>query len=668
MAHIKSERMLQSSNIFRKVFAVFEQRKCAAILLFLIILSVLEAYRVIDIHPSSLIISYLFLIVYVSFIRGVLFGVIIVLVALVSINYSMFVLHELPGDISHMLINSLFYSALFPLAALSLGSCMRNIKNSYEAALQKNKEMYQLLVENQNDLIVKVDASGRFLYASPSYCKLFDKTESELLGSHFIPLVHEEDREKTDAAVKKLYEPPYACYVEQRALTKEGWRWISWIGKAVLDERHTVVSIIASGRDITSQKLSELELNRANIILKAQQEAAVDGILVVDKDRKVISYNRRFLELWGIPEQVMEFLDSNVLIEFVKSNIINSEEFTRRVMELYTNPTEYSNEKIYLTNGRILDRYSSPILSSDRESYGRVWFFRDITEQEETDSALRSSVEQIDKLLKEMMEYDQLKSEFFSNISHEFRTPINVILGTLQLIELKHISQSAPISSDMLKKHTKIMKQNCYRLLKLTNNLIDVTKLEAGYFEINLNNYNIVQVVEDITLSVDEYIENMGITLEFDTNTEEMIMAIDADMIERIMLNLLSNAIKFTPRGGTIAVHVKSKGESIDISVRDTGAGIPADRINIIFERFRQVNSSLTRNHEGSGIGLSLVKNLVKLHGGEIRVSSQYGEGTEFLITLPVRLVNKENAVCHLPSKKDDHVQRISLEFSDIYS
>lgn len=272
------------------------------------------------------------------------------------------------------------------------------------------------------------------------------------------------------------------------------------------------------------------------------------------------------------------------------------------------------------------------------------------------------------RLVQEAMEYDKLKSEFFSNISHEFRTPINVILGTLQLMELESSSANALIMGEKAKHHFKIMKQNCYRLLRLTNNLIDMTKIESGFFELNLHNHNIIQVVEDITMSVADYVRHKGLELIFDTDTEEIMMSVDADKIEKILLNLLSNAVKFSKPGGEISVNIKSCSDMVIITVKDNGIGIPEEKLGIIFERFRQVDSSLTRNYEGSGIGLSLVKNLVELHGGRILVSSEYGKGSEFSIELPITVMDENIPVPAKPSNEEDYLQRIIIEFSDLYA
>ena len=167
------------------------------------------------------------------------------------------------------------------------------------------------------------------------------------------------------------------------------------------------------------------------------------------------------------------------------------------------------------------------------------------------------------------------------------------------------------------------MKQNCYRLLRLVNNLIDITKIDSGFMELNLKNVNIIEVVENITLSTAEYIESKSRTIIFDTDIEEKIMAIDPEQMERVILNLISNATKFTSPGDTIEVTIYDKDKYILISIKDTGIGIPQDKLDSIFERFKQVDPLLSRRSEGSGIGLSLVKSLVEMHNGNISCKKQ---------------------------------------------
>lgn len=271
------------------------------------------------------------------------------------------------------------------------------------------------------------------------------------------------------------------------------------------------------------------------------------------------------------------------------------------------------------------------------------------------------------ELLDQSLEFNKLVTEFFANVSHELRTPLNVIFSAIQLLELHNNSKIQDVNSKSRAKYYDMVKQNCFRLLRLINNLIDLSKINSGFMNIRLENHNIVNIIESITLSVADYVKGKNIELIFDTEVEEKIMACDADKIERIILNLLSNAIKFTKPGDKIMVSVFDRNEKILISVKDSGIGIPKEKLDIIFERFEQVESSLSQNKYGSGIGLSLVKSFVEMQEGKIDIKSEVGIGTEFLIELPVKLTEKNY------DYKDDinnegRVERINIEFSDIYS
>ena len=236
---------------------------------------------------------------------------------------------------------------------------------------------------------------------------------------------------------------------------------------------------------------------------------------------------------------------------------------------------------------------------------------------------------------------------------------------------LDTIFKSSHIYESMkdINKYRGIIRQNCYRLIRLISNLIDITKLDAGYLQADFRNDNIVKVVEDITLSVVKYIEYENLSLTFDTEKEEIIMAFDPEKIERSILNLLSNAVKFTPKGGCIWVNIYEREDWVYISVKDTGIGIPDGMKDLIFERFVQVDKTSSRTREGSGIGLSLVKSLVYLHNGSISLESEEGAGSEFVIGIPKRAVSLEEKPkeYNLVSEKQN-INKINIEFSDIYS
>ena len=290
---------------------------------------------------------------------------------------------------------------------------------------------------------------------------------------------------------------------------------------------------------------------------------------------------------------------------------------------------------------------------------------RDMGPQKEINS-LKNNIMESEKRLSQSQEYNKFLTEFFSNISHELKTPLAIILGTIQLVSVLRKEEQCGIEKDKLNSYIGTMKQNTYRLIRLVNNLIDTSKYDSGHLNLKLRNYNIVSVVENICQSVNEFVNSKGIRMSFDTNEEEKVMAVDADQIERIVLNLLSNAVKFTDKGGEILVYFEDMVDFVRISVKDTGIGIPEDKQKIIFDRFGQVDRTFTRNREGSGIGLSMVKTLVELHGGSISVKSKIGEGSEFIVELPVKIIEEEEDDFSL--EFENKVDKINIEFSDIYT
>lgn len=274
------------------------------------------------------------------------------------------------------------------------------------------------------------------------------------------------------------------------------------------------------------------------------------------------------------------------------------------------------------------------------------------------------------KNLKHAVEIESLKSEFFANVSHEFKTPLNIILSTVQLVmNYIEINNEYP-DYNMFNKCLSNIKQNSYRLLKLANNLIDMSKIDGNFYSINMGNYNIVEVVENIVQSLAEYMKDNKRNIIFDTMEEEIITACDPDQIERIILNVLSNAMKFTSHGGNIYVdmEVNDRCNKVIIKISNDGEKINFEDRLRIFERFTQSESLLTRRAEGTGIGLTLVKSLVKLHNGEVYVNTEFEEGTQFCIELPIKKMKnfKNNNVREksIVSK----VEKFNIEFSDIYN
>lgn len=309
------------------------------------------------------------------------------------------------------------------------------------------------------------------------------------------------------------------------------------------------------------------------------------------------------------------------------------------------------------------DKETSVEVNTMRYEYEEGCFLsviRDITD--------RKKAEEINLVLQEREKEENLKNEFFANISHELKTPINVIYTATQLG--KSYLEKQDINSII--KYNQVIRKNCLRLIRIINNMIDITRIETGFFKPALRVENIVSLVENITQSVISHTDFKNINIVFDTEFEELYVNCDADLIERIMLNLFSNAVKYGKQNGNIEINIyKIENSYVKISVKDDGIGIPEDQLCKLFKKFEKVDKSMSRNTEGSGIGLAITKSFIEMQNGTISVKSKVNEGTEFIITLPI--VEGYDEVCaamvtNETKSESNIIEKTHIEFSDIYS
>ncbi len=259
----------------------------------------------------------------------------------------------------------------------------------------------------------------------------------------------------------------------------------------------------------------------------------------------------------------------------------------------------------------------------------------------------------------QLLALDRQKTEFFQNVSHEFRTPLTLMLGPLE----SAVEQEQGLSYEQ----AVVAQRNSRRLLRLVNQLLDLQRLDAGRMQPSFRPCNLFDFVEQVVNSFQPYCEKKQIVLltNLDSIKDSPAIYLDLEKFDKVLYNLLSNAIKFTAAGGTIEVNLRATGDRCFIQVKDTGMGIRADQIPYLFERFRQADGSTSRSHEGSGLGLALVKELVEMHGGTVTVESVYGKSTVFTVQL-------QTGMAHLPSEQvmeipaEAELSRAAIELADI--
>lgn len=310
-----------------------------------------------------------------------------------------------------------------------------------------------------------------------------------------------------------------------------------------------------------------------------------------------------------------------------------------------------------MKDGKWIETYKSPIVDEYGNVIGITGLSRDITERIVMQEALHDAEQRQRQMLEEMIE---MKDNFITMITHEFKTPIAIINAALQMME---ISCKNEMSTGM-KKYIKKIKQNSLRQQRLVDNLLDVTRIRAGQMKVNPKNIEIVSFTKEIVESVKLYAEQKDLKLSFRSDFSHKVIPIDEEKYDRIVLNLLSNAIKFTPPQKSIAVRLSLQEGFIKLTVRDQGVGIPEENQHMIFEQFGRVDDLFSRQAEGTGIGLYLVKLLVQELGGTIALKSRIDCGSSFTILLPAPVETEQNIYNQIhPDLISDAA---SLELSDI--
>lgn len=470
-------------------------------------------------------------------------------------------------------------------------------------------------------------------------------------------------------ALTKLYEnSPYLedirsnftqCIKDKKSITTE----MQYQLQSTKEIKHFVVSyvfvppdlIMVHTADITNRKLAEKELRKLSKAIQQTDEC----ILITDKNGVIEYVNPAFEKTTGYssnevigqtPRILKSGKHNNRFYKKLWDTIKNGKTFYGRIVN------KKKNDELYWSAQTI-----TPMKDNDGNITNYVSVLRDITEtveKQKQELQLKIFQEQTRKL----EEMDKMKSHFFANISHEFRTPLTLIIGPVEKILSNHSDEETIQQGEMIK-------ENATRLLGLINQLLDLSKLEAGKLELKTSKGNIVPFIKGITMSFESIAERKDISLKVKAEKAEIELYFDKEKMTKIMTNLLSNAFKFTGEGGQITVSINEsqsynvisksaaadateksthyvnkispfgrndKIGSVEIKVRDTGIGISREELPKLFDRFYQVDSSHTREHEGTGIGLALTKELVELHHGIISVDSQLGQWTEFKIAFPL--------------------------------
>jgi two-component system, cell cycle sensor histidine kinase and response regulator CckA len=494
------------------------------------------------------------------------------------------------------------------------------INKDAEEVIRESEEKYRLLVENQTDLIIKVDKDGRFVFASDSFCKLFGKHNNELIDHVFNPEVHPEDLERTWKVLDSLKETPHISYIENRMMTIDGWRWIAWVNKAFFNEENEIVEILGAGRDINERKQAEEALNESRKMLRLVLDTIPVRVFWKNRKSEYLGCNQLFAEDAGLTKT---------------DEIINKTDFDlswKKQAELYRkNDLEVMNSGIPKLNlegpqtgpdGKHIWLKASKVPLRDKENkiVGILGSYEDITEKKSLEEQFRQAqkMEAVGRLA--------------GGIAHDFNNLLTAIKGYSQLL-LSDLDKELPQYEDIEE-----INKAANRAAQLTHQLLTFSRK---------------QVIQPQIIDVNDSIANMkkmlfrligeDIMLVTSLNASNSIIKIDLSQIEQIIMNLSVNARDAMPKGGKLTIETKNiilsnrregmePGIYLQLSVIDTGVGISEEVKQHLFEPFYTTKEI----GKGTGLGLATVYGIVNQNAGKVNVISEKNQGTTFEILFPL--------------------------------
>jgi signal transduction histidine kinase/DNA-binding response OmpR family regulator len=384
--------------------------------------------------------------------------------------------------------------------------------------------------------------------------------------------------------------------------------------------------------DITEQRRAAEKLQYANVLLMAQMEASPDGILVVDANRNITSYNQRFADMWRVPPSLLAEKNGRSALASSLALMREPEKYAARVQYLYDHPDQASVDEIHTVDGRIIDSRSTNLYTQDGKNLGRIWFFRDVTDSKQAETTLRAARDDATRSA-------QAKSEFLAMMSHEIRSPMSGLLGVVELLRETALDPEQHEMVDLLH-------GSGTSLLRVLNDVLDYSKIDAGKVELELEPTELRQFINGLLAAMAPNAAAKGLSLTATVAGElPTWIATDPTRLRQILVNLLGNATKFTATGSvrlSVGGATRPDGSFLQCAVSDSGIGIAPELIQRLFEPFTQADASTTRTFGGTGLGLTISRRLARLLGGDIEVTSEPAHGSVFTVCVP--LVRVEHA------------------------
>jgi len=514
---------------------------------------------------------------------------------------------------------ALTISALLVFGVLLIGPIFRKNQHA-QRNLDETKKQYQAVVEDQTEMISRHLPDGTRTFVNESYCKYLGKTREQLIGQSAYAEMPADDLQRLKAIYSSLTpDKPTGEFEFSFSAPNGETVWQLWTKRAFFDEVGRVVEYQSVGRDISTRKRTETLNARLGRIV----EQSLNEVYVFD------AQTFRFLQVnLGARNNLkytMEELRHLTPLD-IKPN------FTRQQFEDVIKPLRDKTEDkiIFVTVHRRKDGsdydveiHLQLIDTETPEVFGAI--IQDITERKHAEASLRTALVEAERA-------NNAKSEFLATMSHEFRTPLNAILGFSEMMRAQYFG---PLGSKNYNEYANDIYDSGEHMLELVNDVLDIAAIEAGKRSIVKEVITIDELLKSCIRNVEEAAEQKIINLSVDVAEDLPLLYADRRSTIQVIHNLLSNAIKFTPRDGKVSVSASAADHEIVIKVMDSGIGISADHLPEITEPFIQADADPHYTQEGTGLGLSIVKSLVEAHDGTLNIESEIDKGTTVTVSLP---------------------------------
>lgn len=546
-------------------------------------------------------------------------------------------------------------------------------EEALERRLRAAEERYRRLVEEVRDGIM-ILRKGRIVYANPALARILGIERPSLEGMPFKELVDARDLlplvEQFDAAESgEAPQGEATCRVSGPDGAMLEAR-LTWAGGSYQDGRAVFTTVV----DLTEQARSQRALVESEARLRATLQATGDGIVVFGETARGIQVsmaNRAFCVLFGLaPERLVGMPESDAW-ELLIGRAANPG-LLRDFLERARSSTEVWQEGVEIATPRraLVDMLAGTIRAESGQTFGLILTVRDVTARADGERRLKKSLEQLsatkvelenscrtldaarqelsernrrlETLNSELRSLDEMKSNLLANVSHELHTPLVSIKGYTEMIVRRRLGPLTPEQERGLS----VAMRNIDRLIEMIDNLLSFARLEKGETRLSLEDVPLWQIVDEAVETVAERIRKKNLSVSTSYETDDLVVRGDRTKFGQVFINLLTNAIKFNREGGSITISAwRGTAGFVDVEVKDTGVGIAPDELSRIFERFYQTDSGSGRRYEGTGIGLSIVRDILRLHGCSIRVASEPDKGSVFSFTLPLARSTKSTGI-----------------------